>query len=190
MDLSERIKRVMELRKINARQWSEATRDAVSRSYINALAGGKRGARLSQAYADALGRAADVSWRWLLTGEGPVEPYDTTDVDEPAPPDDVVYPNRERVAAMAAGRGVPAHIVQRLRDERASEGDMPVPKWIEILQELISTDREVAKIWPSVEPSVIDQPRGVRLLSATDLEEADNDDEPAPTKKPPKKTAR
>lgn len=204
MELKERVQLVMRIRGINAEAWADATNGAVSRSYIDALRRGARGERLSQQKAAALSDAARISWRWLLSEEGPMTLDDSsTRHDSSLVLDEQVYSSLQEMIDLMGARG-DQEIFKALKRQRFADGDRGADYWEKEYKRLkerkarllsLEHDAELANARPVHSDAIeaaLDHVPSVRRRAPGEppprYEEDDEDEEPA--KKVTKKGAK
>lgn len=113
--LAERLREVIRAGLVqDARAWCEAA--GLSGGFLSSFfvrAKHKPDASISADNATALASVAGVRPAWLLTGEGPRERRETTELASGLDP---------RIAEIGATIGAPAHVIQAAHDLRAARG--------------------------------------------------------------------
>jgi transcriptional regulator with XRE-family HTH domain len=123
--LAERIKRIMD-----ARGWSgrELSRQAgLDESHINAIAAG-RVLEPTRKTLVPIARCSGFSLVWLMTGDGPEQPY------EEQPEDVDQYPSRTRAAEAARLMRLPEWAIVRVLSVNDHEHDPGQEYWFGLMQ--------------------------------------------------------
>jgi len=108
------------------------------------LAGYQR--KIEASTAIALARAGDVKVHWLLTHEGPREPFDEPEsVSSRVVAHDEQHPNLADATQAARLMGYSEDAIERVKSDNAGQPDQPVEMWVE---EIKLQDRKIKRGLP------------------------------------------
>jgi transcriptional regulator with XRE-family HTH domain len=166
--LQDRLRWVLETRNLAAGALS--VNAGLARSHIGGILRGNEESNLRESTARKIAKAADVSVAWLMTGQGPREPYVEAEV-VPLYPNAVVssgdpYPSRTQVLLLLRGT-VPDKVLDALRVVTPAGGLDPGREWwIQHARELVRDLRAIEAEFGSEELSAPASPAHVEEQQA------------------------
>jgi transcriptional regulator with XRE-family HTH domain len=143
--LQDRLRWVLETRNLAAGALS--VKAGLARSHIGGILRGNEESNLRESTARKIANAADVSVAWLMTGQGPREPYVEAEAvplyPNAAPPSGDPYPSRTQVSLLLRGT-VPDKVLDALRVVTPAGGLDPGREWwIQHARELVRDLRAI-----------------------------------------------